>query len=96
MVGPFTLTLTLTLIVTLYMVLGPAKWLKKLMQLTSMSFDFEILLICFGFVFLALSWTYERYISARLARLIWTMRQWTTGAKKQRKEYKTILESLRA
>lgn len=92
---PFSLTVVVVLLVSVYMVLAPAHWLKKLMQLTSMSWDFEIYLISLGIVYLTVGWIFERYIAQQLARSIGQMKQRITRTEKRRKAYKVIGESMR-
>merc|ERR1712000_775093 len=87
---PFTLTVLLALAVVLYMVLGPAHWLKKLMQLSYMSSSYELLLIGLGVLFLGLGWTFETMVAGKLARAIGRWNLKLSGAVKQRKKYKTI------
>lgn len=76
------------------MVLGPAHWLKKLMQLSKTSLDFEVFLLVLGVVFLGVGWVFERHVSQRLARWLGRFKQRVTGATKTRKEYKVIEESM--
>lgn len=92
---PFTLTVSLALAIALYMVLAPAHWLKKLMQLSSMSLDFKFFLILLGAIFLITGWCYERYASQPLAKGIGHFKLRITGAAKKRKQYKVIEESMR-
>lgn len=92
---PFTLTVLLALAVVLYMVLGPAHWLKKLMQLSYMSSSYELLLIGLGVLFLGLGWTFETMVAGKLARAIGRWNLKLSGAVKQRKKYKTIENSMR-
>jgi cation-transporting ATPase 13A3/4/5 len=77
------------------MVLGPARWLKKLMQLTKMSPDFKIFLLGLGATFLLVGWVFERYMSQPLAKLLGRAKQKMRGASKKRKEYKDIEERMR-
>lgn len=78
------------------MVLGPAHWLKKLMQLSKMSFGFEVFLIGLGILFLAVGWVYEKHMSQALAKVLGQIKQRITGTVKRRKEYKVIEESMRS
>ena len=80
---------------SMYMVLGPARWLKKLMQLTKMSFDFKIFLLGLGAAFLLVGWVFERYMSQPLAKLLRRAKQKMTGVSKKCKEYKDIEERMR-
>jgi cation-transporting P-type ATPase 13A2 len=88
-------TILVTLSITVYMILGPAQAIKKLMQLTKTSWDFELMLLFFGVMYLALSWSSEKFVFPGLARLFGRVKQKLTGSPKQRKEYKIIEESMR-
>lgn len=77
------------------MVLAPARWITNLMELTSMSKDFEFFLILIGLGYLTVAWAYEHYMALRLARIIGTVQQRVTGTAKKRKQYKIILENAR-
>jgi cation-transporting P-type ATPase 13A2 len=89
------LAVLLVLSVSVYMVLGPAHWVRKLMQLTQMSFDFKCVLIGLGIIFLAASWAYEKLVSQSLAKLLGQANRRITGSVKKRKQYKVIQESMR-
>ena len=65
------------------------------MQLTKMSWDYELLLIAFGVAYLVVAWGYEKYMSQSLAKFIGTATQRITGAPKKRKQYKVIQEAAR-
>ncbi|KAK3945050.1 vacuolar cation-transporting ATPase YPK9 [Diplogelasinospora grovesii] len=91
---PFMTTIGVTLLFTVYMVAGPTHWLKSLMQLTYMSWDFKLLIISLGGLYLALAWIGENYIFQRLARLIGQTKQSLTKQSKKRKEYKVIQERM--
>lgn len=93
--GPFNLTVGLVLLVSVYMVLGPAHWLKKLMQVSKMSLNFEIFLLVLGIVYLVIGWIFERHVSQRLARALGRVKEGMTRATKKRKEYKVIEERMR-
>lgn len=88
-------TISLALAITVYLVLGPAHAVKKLMQLTKMSWDFELTLIGFGIVYLPLAWGSERYVFPWLARTVGRLTQSITQKPKRRKRYKTIQEAMR-
>jgi cation-transporting ATPase 13A3/4/5 len=77
------------------MIADPARWLKKLMQLSHMSWDYKLFLVLLGLVFFAMAWIYEKFLSLRLARLIGTANEWCTGRAKRRKQYKVIQETMK-
>lgn len=93
---PFAATMAVALLVTAYMLLAPARWLRKLMQLTKMSLDYELFLMGLGLAFLVVAWAFERHLAARLAKFIGRLQQGVSGQGKRRKEYKIILESMKA
>lgn len=93
--GPFTLTVVATCLLTLYMILGPVHAVKKLMQLTKTSWDFDLFMIGLGLIYCFISFISERFLFDRLARLLGILRERITGVPKKRKEYKRILEEMR-
>lgn len=92
--GPFMATITVALGVSVYMVLAPAHWLKKLMQLTTMSRGYEMALIGLGVAYIGMAWVFERHLALRLARFLGAAKERLTGRGKKRKEYKIIRESI--
>lgn len=88
------MTIATTLLITVYMVAGPAQWLQRLMQLTYMAGDFKIFIITLGVLYFALAWAGENLIFQRLARLIGHAKQSITQKQKTRKQYKVILEQM--
>lgn len=91
---PFVATISITLLVTLDLVLGPAKWLSDLMQLTYVSWDFKLKLIGLGVIYLVLAWTGENHVFQRLARAIGGGMERFSQTSKKRKEYKLIQERM--
>jgi cation-transporting P-type ATPase 13A2 len=94
--GPFITTIGITLLTTVYMVLGPAHWLKKLMQLTKMSWDYELFLLGLGAAYLAVALGSEKFAFQPLARLFGKLKQRISRNPKKRKQYKVIQEWMRA
>lgn len=91
---PFVATIVATLAFSLYMVLGPAHWLKHGMQLTKISWDFKLYLITLGLVYFGAAWSGEHYLFQRIARVLGKLRQAATGQRKTRKQYKVIREEM--
>jgi len=91
----FILTVVATCLLTLYMILGPVRAVKKLMQLTKTSWDFDLFMIGLGLIYCFISSICERFVFERLARLIGMLKERITGVPKKRKEYKRILEGMR-
>ena len=76
------------------MVAGPSDWLKHVMQLTYISWDFRLLVIALGTGYVALAWIGENYVFQRLARVIGQAKETITQTSKKRKEYKVIQERM--
>ncbi|ROW15439.1 hypothetical protein VPNG_02325 [Cytospora leucostoma] len=91
---PFVTTIAVTVLVNVYLVLGPARWLRKAMQLTWTSWDFKLFMIALGLVYLGVAWTGEHYVFQRVAKIIGDARSALTGSKKKRKQYKVIREEM--
>ncbi|GKT50259.1 putative CDP-alcohol phosphatidyltransferase class-I family protein [Colletotrichum spaethianum] len=91
---PFMATIAATLLITLYMIVGPAHSVRHLMQLTKTSWDFEVFMIILGGVYFAAAWTSEKYIFQKLARAAGYFKERVLNRPKQRKEYKIILENM--
>src|SRR5687768_15679513 len=93
--GPFLATITITLTIALYMVLGATHSIKQLMQLTKTSWDFELFMVALGIAYLLAAWTSEKFLFQKLARLIGDVKTRITKRPKTRKQYKVILEAMR-
>ncbi|KAH8664325.1 P-type ATPase-like protein [Xylariales sp. PMI_506] len=93
---PFMATIAAALGITTYMVFGPTKSIKHLMQLTKISHSFKLILIALGVTYLVLAWTGENYLFQGLARFIGKAKVRIAGKTKKRKEYKVILERMHA
>lgn len=76
------------------MVLQPAKWVTKLMELTYLGWDFKGLIVALGVVYLGLAWVGENYAFQRMARIIGQIKEKVTKTSKKRKEYKVIQEGM--
>ncbi|KAI1827536.1 hypothetical protein F4861DRAFT_536103 [Xylaria intraflava] len=93
---PFMATIALTLAMATYMVVAPAHWLYKLMELTYISSSFKATLLMLGLVYLALAWIGENYVFQRLARAVGSASRAFAKTTKKRKEYKIILERMQS
>lgn len=87
-------TIAVTLLITIYMILAPARSVKHLMQLTRTSWDFELFMILLGAIYLVAAWTSEKYLFQKLARVVGYFKQHVFKSPKQRKEYKVIMENM--
>ena len=93
---PFVTTMFITLAITIYMLMDPAKWVMKSMELTYVDTPFKLFIILLGFGNFALAYTSEKFVFPALAKWVGILKikanpKW----RKQRKAYKDILESLR-
>ncbi|KUI71122.1 hypothetical protein VM1G_06629 [Cytospora mali] len=91
---PFVATIGATLLISLYMVMGPAHWLRKAMQLTWMSWGFKLFLVTLGLVYVGVAWTGEHYVFQKVAKIIGDVKGRVTGSQKKRKQYKIIREEM--
>jgi len=86
------------------MLFDPPEWLFELMELTWMSIPFRGFIVALAVCGFAIQYAAERVFLPKLAKLIGVVRNMTTerSAKgedtvgKKRKEYKIILEGVRA
>lgn len=93
---PFIITMVVTLLIATYMLLDPAKWLYKLMELTYMSTNFKIFILVLAAGGFICSHGSEKYLLPGLARLIGKIEVWVNPKwRKKRKVYKVIQEDLR-
>jgi cation-transporting ATPase 13A2 len=93
---PFVVTIVVALLFSTYMLLDPAKWLFDFMQLTTLSMDFRVYLLALACVGFGVSWMAEKNLLPRLAKLIGQANdRLRPRHKKNRKQYKTLLEELR-
>jgi cation-transporting P-type ATPase 13A2 len=86
----------LALLISIYMVLMPAQWVKQTMQLTKMSWDYKLFLVALGFAYLLIAWIFEKHVSLRLAKLAGRWKEAATGQSKTRKAYKVVEDDMRA
>ena len=84
------------LFISLYMLLDPAKWLMRFMDLTEMSTDFDVLLLALAVAGFAVAYLAERYFFASLAKFIGKVKLKLRPAHpKKRKQYKLIAEEIK-
>jgi len=92
---PFVVTMFVALAISTYMLLDPADWLYKLMELTFMSTKFRVFILVLGLGYFACSFLAEGQLFPRMAKWIGRLNQRLRGKRKKRKEYKQILENMR-
>jgi cation-transporting P-type ATPase 13A2 len=86
----------LALAISTYMLLDPAHWLYKLMELTFMSSGFKLFILVLALVGFAISYGSEIWVFPSLARWIGhTKERLFPKMRKKRKEYKIIAEGMR-
>jgi cation-transporting P-type ATPase 13A2 len=86
--------ISIALLLTLDLVLGPVKWVSRLMQLTYISWDFKLVVIGLGALYFVLAYIGEHYVFQRVARIIGRATTAVTKKTKKRKEYKLIQERM--
>lgn len=93
---PFVVTIVVALILSLYMLLDPAKWLADFMDLTEMSLDYELFLLILALAGFGIAYGAERYLFQAVAKYIGRLnRVLRPFHQKKRKQYKEILEAMR-
>ncbi|RYP04255.1 hypothetical protein DL765_010245 [Monosporascus sp. GIB2] len=83
---PFMATIATALAMTAYMILSPAHWLVKLMQLTPISSAFKATLFVLGGTYLLTAWIAENYVFPSVARWVGQAKLALTKQTKKRKE----------
>ncbi|SZF04185.1 unnamed protein product [Blumeria hordei] len=89
---PLMMVVVGTLMFSTYMLLYPSAALMRFMQLTKMSRDFQIFILCLGASYLIVAWLSESYLLPWLARLIGKVVN--RRSPKQRKIYKVVSSSI--
>lgn len=89
-------TILAALVVVTLMVFSPSHQVKKIMQLTDISYSFKITLLILGVTYLIISWVGENYLFQKLARGFGLAKLAITKESKKRKEYKVIMERMKA
>jgi cation-transporting ATPase 13A2 len=84
------------LFLSTYLLLDPAAWLFKAMELTYMSWDFKLTILIAALAGFSVMYVSEMWFFPRLARWIGeTKVKLRPKSRKKRKEYKIIQESLK-
>lgn len=89
------MTVSLSLGITLFMIVGSSKRLTKVMELTKMPWDYKLFLAGLGLLFLAAAWIFEKHAAMPLSKFFGRLKMTVTGRQKQRKRYKEIQDDLR-
>lgn len=95
-IGPFMATIVTALAITIYMIFIPGHWIRNLMQLTKISPSFRLTLLGLGVAYLVAAWVGEHYIFSGIARGVGVVKTAITKKAKKRKQYKIILEQMKA
>ncbi|KAI0157479.1 hypothetical protein GGR57DRAFT_511052 [Xylariaceae sp. FL1272] len=91
---PFMTTIVVAVAIAVYMVFAPARWVRKLMQLTKISTEFKLTLLLLGLIYLVVAYSAEGWVWQRVARGIGKLKTRIRGKGKKRKEYKIIAERM--
>ena len=92
---PFCVTIVTALLISLYMIFDPAKWLRDFMDLTEMSSDYAVFLLALAIAGFAVAYLAEQYFFPTLAKFIGRLKLWLRPAHpKKRKQYKLIAEEI--
>ncbi|KIW71556.1 hypothetical protein, variant [Phialophora macrospora] len=92
---PFCVTIVAALLISLYMLLDPAKWLMQFMDLTEMSPDYDVFLLALAIAGFAVAYLTERHFFPLLAKFIGRVKlKLRPGHPKKRKQYKIIAEEI--
>lgn len=92
---PFCVTIAVAILIALYMLLDPAKWLSEFMDLTEMSLDYELFLLALALAAFAVAYLAERYLFPLLAKYVGRLKLILRPAHpKERKRYKLIGEGI--
>ena len=78
------------------MLFDPSEGLTNFMQLTYMTWDFKTFILTLGIGYIALAWMSENYVFPRLSKYIGIFKSKVLGKVKKRKQYKVVLEEMRA
>lgn len=93
---PFVVTIVAASLFCAYMLLDPAAWLARVMQLTPMPGDFKIFILVLALGGLACAWVAERRVFPIFARQIGNLYPLIRPRyRKKRKEYKLVLADMR-
>ena len=93
---PFVVTIVVALLVSLYMLLDPPKWLADFMDLTEMSLDYELFLLVLAMAGFGIAYGAERHMFPALAKYFGRLnRVLRPSHQKRRKRYKEILEGMK-
>ncbi|KAF9882968.1 hypothetical protein FE257_004372 [Aspergillus nanangensis] len=92
---PFILVISIDLMISAYMLLGPSKWVVQLMQLTYISTNFAWWLLGLAICTFLFSYMAEHTIFPKLARGLGHVQlAFRPNHRKQRRQYKVLLEEM--
>lgn len=93
---PFVCAILLALVFNTYLLVHPAQWTSKVLQLTYLSSDFKIWMVLIACIHFALGYSGEQFVFLRLAKALGKLRKkFRNGKRKQRKQFKVIEEEMR-
>jgi cation-transporting ATPase 13A3/4/5 len=92
---PFVVTIVVALLISLYMLFDPARWLSDFMDLTEMSLDYEAFLLALAAAGFVAAYLAERYLFPSMAKWVGQLKlRLRPSQPKKRKQYKLIAEEL--
>ncbi|KAF8477462.1 P-type ATPase-like protein [Kalaharituber pfeilii] len=92
---PFVITITTTLLLSTYLLIGPVKWLYEMMQLTELRTSFRFVILATAMAGAGISYVAEKKVLPEVANAIGAMRSWIRGKPKARKKYKLLEKETR-
>ena len=93
---PFVVTIVVALLFSSYLLFDPSAGVAKFMQLTKMDWDFKTFILLLGIGYIAIAWVSENYVFPRVAKYLGALKTFVSGKPKKRKQYKNVLQEMRA
>lgn len=92
----FVVTIIIALLFSTYMLLDPAQWLAKYMQLTDMTVRFKVFILVIAAGGFTCAWIAERRVFLWVAHVVGMMHDFVLPhRRKRRKRYKTLRDEMR-
>lgn len=92
---PYLCTIIIDLLIAVYMLFRPSKWVTNVLELTIMSDTYRGWILALALGMFALAWSAEITVFPRLARIIGHARtRLQPSYRKKRRQYKVLLEGM--
>ncbi|KAJ5792184.1 uncharacterized protein N7503_008162 [Penicillium pulvis] len=92
---PYLCTIIIDLLIAVYMLFRPSKWVSNVLELTMMSDTYRGCILALALGMFALAWSAEVTVFPRLARIIGHARtRLQPSYRKKRRQYKVLLEGM--